>query len=176
MNVDDARLREVDAIASRVRLLSESRGDVQAAIVVGSYAYGRPRLDSDIDIVMAVVDRRPWLSDDAWVSQLLAEPLELVRGQAWGPLHERRFRTGSGFEVEFGLVTSEWFATPVDPGTARVLTDGCLILADRHGLARDALRWLAVPAAEWIGVHEGGSTKPPERQLTVRASGVIRGR
>ncbi|MFZ0158532.1 MAG: nucleotidyltransferase domain-containing protein [Kineosporiaceae bacterium] len=156
MNVNEARLREVDAIVSRVRQLSTSRADVQAAVVVGSYAYGRPNKDSDIDFVLAVTDRTPWLSDEAWVSQVLGERLQPVREQDWGPLRERRFRTGSGFEVEFGLVTSQWFATPVDPGTARVLTDGCLVIADGAGLARDALAWLALPAVDWAGSEEAG--------------------
>lgn len=163
MCVNTERLREVDAIASKARQLGDSQKEFQAAIVVGSYAYGRPRMDSDIDIVLALADRSRWVSDDAWVAQLLEEPFRLLREQDWGPLRERRFQTASGFEVEFGLVTSEWFETPVDPGTAKVLTDGCLILTDREGLARGALRWLSLPATEWSSVEETGSGEALER-------------
>lgn len=164
MKVDEARLREADAVAARVRRLGELQADVQAAIVVGSYAYGTPAMDSDIDIVVAVTNRQPWLSEDAWVGQVLSEPFQLVREQDWGPLRERRFRTGSAFEVEFGLVTGEWFKTPVDSGTARVLTDGCLILSDKEGLARDALRWLALPVAEWVSAETNGSRSRSRRR------------
>jgi hypothetical protein len=90
------------------------------------------------------------------VAEVLGEPFRLLHEQDWGPLRERRFQRASGFEVEFGLVTSEWFATPVDPGTAKVLTDGCLILWDREGLARDALRWLTLPATEWSSTEAPG--------------------
>ena len=154
VDASSERQREVDAIARRARRLGESEDDVLAAIVVGSYAYGRPRMDSDVDIILAVADRSRWASDDAWVARLLDEPPRLLREQDWGPLRERRFRTASGLEVELGLVTSAWFATPVDPGTAKVLTDGCLILTDTAGLARDALRWLSLPAAEWPRADE----------------------
>jgi predicted nucleotidyltransferase len=163
VKVTDERLREVDAIASRVRRLVDSQDEVQAAIVVGSYAYGRPRMDSDIDIILALADRSRWVSEDAWATQLLGEPFQLVHEQDWGPLRERRLQTASGLEVEFGLVTSEWFATPVDPGTAKVLTDGCLILTDRKGFAGDALRWLALPATEWSSTEATGSEEPSER-------------
>lgn len=163
MSVNNERRREVDAIASRVRQLTDLQEGVQAAIVVGSYAYGRPRMDSDIDIVLALADRSRWVSDDAWVAELLEEPFQPLREQDWGPLRERRFQTASGFEVEFGLVTSEWFAAPVDPGTARVLSDGCQILTDRKGLVRDALRWLSLPATEWSNAEQSGSEEALER-------------
>lgn len=163
MNVSDERLREVETIASRTRRLSDSQDGVRAAIVVGSYAYGRPRMASDMDIILALADRGRWMSEDAWVAELLGEPFQLVREQDWGPLRERRFQTASGFEVEFGLVTSEWFAIPVDPGTAKVLKDGCLILSDREGLARDALRWLALPATEWSSTEASGPGQPTDR-------------
>jgi predicted nucleotidyltransferase len=162
MDVDGARLREVDAIVSRARRLGDSRAEVRAAIVVGSYAYGRPTMDSDIDVVLVLADRHRLLAQDAWVGQLLGEPFELVREQDWGPLRERRFETSSGLQVEVGLVTTEWLATPVDPGTARVLTDGCLILSDSQGLVRDALRWLALPVTEWTSAETTGSGKPPQ--------------
>lgn len=130
MYVNDERLRKVDAIARSARRLGDSQDGVHAGIVVGSYAYGRPRMDSDIDIVLALADRSRWLSGDAWVTQLLGECSDSSASRT-GAHWVRRFQTASGLEVEFGLVTSEWFATPVDPGTAKVLTDGCLILADR---------------------------------------------
>jgi len=36
--------------------------------------------------------------------------------------------------VEFGFATDRWLAAdPVDPGTRRVMTDGCSVLLDRTG-------------------------------------------
>jgi predicted nucleotidyltransferase len=59
MDVDGARLHEVNAIVSRARDLAERHAEVRAMVVVGSYAYGQPRMDSDIDLVIAVVERTP---------------------------------------------------------------------------------------------------------------------
>lgn len=108
---------------------------------------------SDLDIVLALEDRTPWLSDDAWVTGLLGESPRLIREAAWGPLRERRFQTSSGFEVEFGLVTTAWLAIPIDPGTATVLEEGCRIVWDRGGHAREALTSLALPVRLWSTCH-----------------------
>jgi hypothetical protein len=48
----------------------------------------------------------------------------------------------SGLQVELGLVPPHWAALPLDPGTAKVLRDGCKILYDREGILREALATL----------------------------------
>ena len=164
MRITTERLREVDAIVLRGRQLAGSHPDVRAAVVVGSYAYGRPTMESDIDIVIAADNRDAWLLDDSWARRIVGTRLEIVREQDWGPLRERRFRTESGFEVEFGLVTAQWFATPVDPGTAKVLRDGCRIVTDAEFLARDALRSLALSTTEWTTAGATQSAEPPASQ------------
>ncbi len=63
----------------------------------------------------------------------------LIRDQLWGPLRERRVRLRSGLQVELGVVTPAWAALPLNPGTARVLGDGCRILHDPEGLLGEAL-------------------------------------
>jgi len=41
----------------------------------------------------------------------------------------------SGFEIEFGFVDPAWACTePVDPGTHRVVSDGCVALYDDQRL------------------------------------------
>lgn len=159
MSIDAQRRHQVDGIVLRARQLTGSYPDVRAVVVVGSYAGGCPTMESDIDIVMAVNHRDDWLLDDSWARHVVGTRLEPVREQDWGPLRERRYRTESGFEIEFGLVTAQWFATPVDPGTAKVLSNGCRIVTDADFLARDALRALAVPTSEW---RTAGGTGPVE--------------
>ncbi|MFN7150363.1 MAG: nucleotidyltransferase domain-containing protein [Microthrixaceae bacterium] len=164
MSIDGQRRHQVDGIVLRARRLTGSHPDVRAVVVVGSYAYGCPTMESDIDIVMAINNRDAWLLDDSWARHIVGTRLELVREQDWGPLRERRYRTESGFEVEFGLVTAQWFATPVDPGTAKVLSDGCRIVTDAESLARDALRALALPTTEWTTAGRTGPAEPPASQ------------
>jgi uncharacterized protein len=161
MRIDAPRRHQAEGIVLRTRTLTASHPAVRAVVVVGSYAYGRPTMESDIDIVMAVNNRDAWLLDDSWARYIVGTRPELLREQDWGALRERRYRSGCGFEVEFGVVTAQWFATPVDPGTARVLRDGCRIVSDAEFLARDALRALALPAKEWTTAGGTGSVEPP---------------
>lgn len=166
MEVEVARLDEVDAVVSRASLLSRLFTGVRAIVVVGSYAYGRPTMDSDVDLVVAVDDRDAWLDQDSWVGHVMGGPYRVVREQDWGPLLERRCRSGSGFEVELGVVTPEWFALPVDPGTARVLRDGCRVVTDVDGLVRNALYALALPTRDWQGSREasGGTAGSADQE------------
>ncbi len=63
-------------------------------------------------------------------------------------MHERRVRLPDGLLVEFGIATPEWAALPVDPGTAKVITDGCKILTV-NGLITDALISLGRAPIRW---------------------------
>jgi predicted nucleotidyltransferase len=140
------RQDEVDRLLERAAAWSRSRGDVRATALVGSWARGAATATSDVDIVVLVDDPAAYLDDEqTWVAALAAEDAPVVRRQAWGPLlTERRLRLASGLEVEVGFATPAWAATgPVDPGTARVVADGCRILHDPDGLLTAAQAELA---------------------------------
>jgi hypothetical protein len=112
-----------------------ARDDVVAAAVVGSWARGTARSSSDVDIVVLTSDKDRYVRDGAWVRHAVGQEAELVRTLEWGPVTERRVRLHSGLDVEFGFVDPSWASTdPVDPGTARVVLDGCQPLVDREGL------------------------------------------
>jgi hypothetical protein len=96
---------------------------------------------SDVDIVLVTADRDRHISGMEWARCIDRRP-RLIRCQDWGPLTERRVRLSSGIVVELGVVTEEWRSTPLDPGTAKVLRDGCRILHDPENLFDDALRML----------------------------------
>jgi hypothetical protein len=102
--------------------------DVRGVVVVGSWARGAARMDSDVDIVVlthAHTAPGPW-------TRLLDGPV--IRQQAWGPLLEIRILRASGLEVEVGVVPTSWAGTdPVDAGTLRVMTDGHHVSYDPDG-------------------------------------------
>jgi predicted nucleotidyltransferase len=50
--VTDARLNEYAAVTTLIARCARARDDVVAAAVVGSWARGAARMDSDIDIVV----------------------------------------------------------------------------------------------------------------------------
>ena len=120
-----------DAVA-RVVAWAAVRADVLAVGMAGSQARGDARADSDVDLVLLVCDARAYL-DGSWAQEALGSAVD-VRTRWWGPLLERRFRLGSGLEVELGFASATWADVPVDPGTARVVTDGFVVLSDPSGL------------------------------------------
>jgi hypothetical protein len=124
--------------------------NVRCVLVVGSYAYGHPTPASDLDLVVLAAEPAPLTEGDELVRQVVGDAAEPVRERDWGPLRERRYRTAEGgLEVELGITPLTWLETPVDPGTARVLRDGCCVLADPDGLAEAALRSLGLPVRAW---------------------------
>jgi hypothetical protein len=142
-----ARRRAVNDVVTRAACWANTQPDVSAMVVVGSYAYGRPRMGSDVDLVILSTLVGEHLDDPAFI-RTITPGGRVIRREQWGPVHERRVRLRSGLLVEFGLTTPEWAALPLDAGTTRVLTDGCKILVDDGSLMR-ALESIQLPALDW---------------------------
>lgn len=136
--VDVSRAREFEAVVAAVAAWARSRPDVRGLAVVGSWARGEARQDSDVDLVVLTDAVASYCGDDGWIRAALAADAEIVRRQTWGAVTERRARLCSGLEVEFGLAPPSWASTtPLDPGTAGVIRRGCVPLVDPDGrLAR----------------------------------------
>ena len=118
------RAGEVRELTERIAAWARGRADVRAAAMVGSWARGEARPDSDVDVVLLTTS-----------PALYAEPpwpdCELVQTREWGVLTERRLRFSSGLELELGVAPLSWAAAdPVDPGTRKVVSDGMRILHD----------------------------------------------
>jgi hypothetical protein len=134
------RRREVDHLVADLTSWAQSRSDVQALALVGSYARGAPRIASDVDLVVIAEAYERLAADPAWFGRLRPAST-LIRARAWGPLLERRYRLRSGLHVELGFVSPTWIELPLDPGTRRVLGDGHRALHDPRGLiARAGVR------------------------------------
>lgn len=112
--------------------------DVSALALVGSYAYNRPRMASDVDLVLLTYDPDKHTRDIGWAISFDRQA-RLIRDQKWGPLRERRVRLRSGLHVELGVVPTTWAALPLDPGTKQVLRDGWKVVYDPENILRDAL-------------------------------------
>ena len=110
-----------------------SHEDIVAVALVGSHARGTARPDSDVDVVILTNDPRKYLDETAWIKHF---------GQASPPKHEDyhmvqslRVTYRDGLEVEFGLTVPQWAGTEgLSAGTREVVSDGCRILFDRHGV------------------------------------------
>ena len=126
---------EVEKPLVRVRDWAVRRSDAVAVALVGSWAYGRPRMDSDVDLVVLTTDKSTYLRDESWVAELGGT--RIIRTQHWGPLYtERRFVLPSGLEVEFGVAPPTWAATdPSDPNISEDIGNGGLLaLYDPEGI------------------------------------------
>ena len=127
------RADEVKHFSAQLREWAKERTDVVAVVLVGSWARGDARMDSDVDVVLLTEDQKPYREGDAWLHELGG--VRLVRTRRWGPLTERRFALSSGLEVEIGVAPAYWASTdPVDGGTRRVVADGAAVIYDPEGL------------------------------------------
>jgi predicted nucleotidyltransferase len=137
------RVAEYRAVLERVAGWAAQQPDVRAVAVVGSWARGTPRMDSDVDVVVLTDRTQRYAEREDWVAAAAGEAAPVVRSQAWGELRERRVRLASGFEVEFGFVHPGWARTvPVASGPAKVACGGMVRLYDPAGILGGLLRAL----------------------------------
>jgi uncharacterized protein len=126
--VTDARNSEYEAVVGRVCRWAASRTDIVAVGVVGSWARGTQRPDSDVDIVVLTADTAAYLDSDDWIENAFDTTLPVIRRAEWGVLTERRLLLPSGLDLEMGFVEPSWAKTdPIDPGTREVVRDGGLV-------------------------------------------------
>ena len=141
--VSAVRRREVAQFLSDASTWAAARGDLVAAAVVGSWAQGEPREDSDVDLVLLADDPTPYTEHDDWVAEL-APGATLIGTADWGAITERRLLIlSSGLEIEVGVGRPSWASTdPLDGGTRRVVADGLRPLYDPRGILEQLRRAL----------------------------------
>jgi predicted nucleotidyltransferase len=134
--VTTARTREVAQFLAITRDWAARRQDIEAVALVGSWAHGDARMDSDVDLVILCQNPDDYLVDLFWMEEF--EDLDFSLTRNWGPLTELRFRRPTGLEIEFGFAPVSWADTfPIDDGTMEVVRDGISPLHDpKHILAR----------------------------------------
>jgi uncharacterized protein len=131
--LSERRRSEPNEARDAIQTWASASDDIVGALLVGSWARGAARMDSDLDVVVVTESTR-FAESETWIADAVAAPAELVRTGDWGALIERRVRLASRLEVEFGFVSPSWTRIdPIDPGTRRVVTDGCQIWYDPQG-------------------------------------------
>ncbi len=128
-----------DAILRLAASWAATQPDIEGLALVGSWARGAARPDSDIDLVILTQNPeryrldRSWLLDLDWA--LVGLPVIGWRDADYGALWSRHITLADAVEVEFGFTTPAWAATsPIDAGTRQVATDGLRVLYDPHNL------------------------------------------
>ncbi len=111
---------------------ASAQADVHGIALVGSYARGAAREDSDIDLILLTDQPRKYLEDLKWIERFGA--LEKHQVEDYGKLTSVRVWYQNGPEVEYGITTPDWAAVPLDAGTRRVITDGMRVLFEQETL------------------------------------------
>ncbi len=123
------------------------RANVHGLAVVGSWARGAATPDSDLDLVALVVSPQAYRDDASWVSNIdwsgagfsLAGFTDADYGKVWS----RHLELEPYAEVELSFGDVSWASvTPIDRGTAAVVSGGCLVLMDHAGLFKTLLNSL----------------------------------
>lgn len=119
---------------------------VVAVGLAGSWARGAAGPGSDVDLVVLLADAPDGHPGTTWAEPLVGTGATDLGARRWGPVLERRFRTAGGLEVELDLAAAGWAALPADPGTARVVADGFVVLHDPSGLLGRLVEAVAGPS------------------------------
>lgn len=113
---------------------------IRAVALVGSYARGTAQADSDIDLVVLTTDPEAFRAEAFWLDAIewtsIGDRPVKWQDEDYGLLWSRRlWFEGKRVELEIGFAPLSWAeVSPLDPGTRRVVADGCRILHDPEGL------------------------------------------
>lgn len=130
---------KIDSILNQVVQWSNRQTDITAAALVGSWARGAARANSDVDLMFltpnAVAYRasQEWMTEIAW--EVLGYRIQGWKDQSYGLVWSRHIYLEGGVEIECSFGFPSWADTqPIDPGTAGVVRNGCKILYDPEDL------------------------------------------
>jgi predicted nucleotidyltransferase len=129
--------RAVERLLAVVCEWARSEPRVAAVALVGSWARGAARPDSDVDLVVLTPSPDDFLRDAGFAGRF--GRVERSSVEDFGRVTSLRVHYAGGRELEFGFATPDWAATPLDEGTRRVAAGGLRALHDPCGLL-DALR------------------------------------
>lgn len=128
-------LPDVKNLLERIPLWAKARSDIRAVALVGSWARDAARPDSDVDLMLLVLEPELFEREIEWLEEISPSKPERWQDEDYGAVWSRRVFLNDGGELEFGFSTPEWASvTPLDAGTFRVISDGCRVLYDPEGI------------------------------------------
>lgn len=135
---------KIKLILEEVAQWASSRADIAAVALVGSWARGTARIDSDIDLMILTDSLRLFRQDEKWVNEIRWADMNAEiadwKDEDYGVVWSRHVCLNDKTEIEFSFGSLSWASVePVDAGTFRVISDGCRILYDPEGLFRELI-------------------------------------
>jgi predicted nucleotidyltransferase len=102
---------------------------IESLILVGSYARGEYKKNSDIDIVI-ITSKKSEMIENQYFTKEFGD-LYKQETEYYGAYTSIRSYYLDGKEVEFGIVDPSWISKPLDAGTRKVLSDGYKVILDK---------------------------------------------
>lgn len=117
-----------------IKLWMSKQPEVVAALLIGSYARGEERNDSDVDFIIVVESVDDWLKNKNWVK--LFGQVVSVTTEVFEEVQAVRVYYEDGLELEFGFVTRNWLIKPYVPSTQEVFDKRVVVLTDKENLVK----------------------------------------
>lgn len=109
---------------------------IHALLLVGSYAIGKEKADSDIDLVI-MTDNQKGVLEPNWID--IFGEIDRYQVEEYGACTSIRVYYMDGTEIEYGIVDDSWIDSPLDAGTRRVLEDGYKLLYATNGISVESI-------------------------------------
>ena len=124
----------IQGFLDRITNWASNNEDIRTVILVGSFARGEAKDDSDVDFVIIAENPDSFLKDDSFAYQF-GNPSR-IDCENWGKVQSLRVWYENSLEVEFSFTTKNWLTFPLDIDSCQVLSDGYLVLVDKDMLAK----------------------------------------
>lgn len=141
----------IEAILETVLNWAQTRSEILALALVGSYTRGEATTDSDIDLMAIASNPKFFRQNHDWMHQINWQSInckiitfnDAQYGAVWSRhiylnRYTAKYSTKLKIEISFGLPT--WASVdPIDSGTFAVVSRGCKILYDSQGILNNLM-------------------------------------
>lgn len=126
-------LANLDDFVTKLENWSAKQKEVKGAAIVGSWARGSARPDSDIDVILITTRPDDLLNKQEWLGEF--GTAEKIEREDWGLVQSLRVFYADKQEIEFGITTEQWTSQEeIKHGTGEIILDGIVVVYDPHKL------------------------------------------
>jgi len=151
--------RQVESTVQQITQWAISHPLILAAALVGSQARGTAHAQSDIDLMFLTEHPVLFRTSTDWLQQIDwgSCQIESWEDKDYDAVWSRHVRLSSNnnvcsSEVELSFGRVSWASTdPIDPGTRKVVCDGCCILYDAEAKLTQLVRFISGHGARKCG-------------------------
>lgn len=129
---------QAEILVDSVRRWVEERDDLRALALVGSWARGNPKSDSDLDLIIVANSPQAYRVPTKWLRGIhfAKAALKIRRYETcvYGNVWSSHIYLEPEAEVELTFAAPAWACTnPIDPGTRSIVADAFRTIVDKDG-------------------------------------------